>query len=402
MSPSLAARLHRPRPVAFAVSLVLAWLLLALIAFALRRGPIQDDLAARATAAVRAAGGVHAQVRIEGREAIVSGRFPNAAAAEQARVSAAVSGTTSARLGGDVVIATRPAKPLVLAVAGGGLAVTATVPDGASRAALLAAVADAAGGTVRGQVLVDPAAVEPPVEAVAALATALRGVAGEHSATVSGTTVALTGGAPDEAARRRLGAAVLAATSSAVPGATLANHVAVTRAGSGSAARPGRAPAASQQSGSSAPGGTATDSGTTATDSGTTATGSGATSTGSSGTLAAVRAALDGHGVTFPVAGARLTQSARARLDKVAEALRGGDLAVLVGGHTDISGPPALNQALSLNRAQTAADYLTGRGVPADLVRAAGFGAREPIGNNRTPQGRAANRRIEIIPLPSR
>lgn len=395
MSPSLAARLHRPRPVAFAVSLVLAWLLLALIAFALRRGPIQDDLAARATAAVRAAGGVHAQVRIEGREAIVSGRFPNAAAAEQARVSAAVSGTTSARLGGDVVIATRPAKPLVLAVAGGGLAVTATVPDGASRAALLAAVADAAGGTVRGQVLVDPAAVEPPVEAVAALATALRGVAGEHSATVSGTTVALTGGAPDEAARRRLGAGVLAATSSAVPGATLANHVAVTRAGSGSAARPGRAPAASQQSGSSAPGGTATDSGTTAT-------GSGATSTGSSGTLAAVRAALDGHGVTFPVAGARLTPSARARLDKVAEALRGGDLAVLVGGHTDISGPPALNQALSLNRAQTAADYLTGRGVPADLVRAAGFGAREPIGNNRTPQGRAANRRIEIIPLPSR
>ncbi|THJ74840.1 OmpA family protein [Candidatus Frankia alpina] len=388
MSPSLAARLHRPRPVAFAVSLVLAWLLLALIAFALRRGPIQDDLAARATAAVRAAGGVHAQVRIEGREAIVSGRFPNAAAAEQARVSAAVSGTTSARLGGDVVIATRPAKPLVLAVAGGGLAVTATVPDGASRAALLAAVADAAGGTVRGQVLVDPAAVEPPVEAVAALATALRGVAGEHSATVSGTTVALTGGAPDEAARRRLGAAVLAATSAAVPGATLANHVAVTRAGSGSAARPGRAPAASQQSGSSAPGGTATDSGTTAT--------------GSSGTLAAVRAALDGHGVTFPVAGARLTPSARACLDKVAEALRGGDLAVLVGGHTDISGPPALNQALSLNRAQTAADYLTGRGVPADLVRAAGFGAREPIGNNRTPQGRAANRRIEIIPLPSR
>ncbi|WP_261569319.1 OmpA family protein [Frankia gtarii] len=388
MSPSLAARLHRPRPVAFAVSLVLAWLLLALIAFALRRGPIQDDLAARATAAVRAAGGVHAQVRIEGRDAIVSGRFPNAAAAEQARVSAAVSGTTSARLGGDVVIATRPAKPLVLAVAGGGLAVTATVPDGASRAALLAAVADAAGGTVRGQVLVDPTAAEPPVEAVAALATALRGVAGEHCATVSGTTVALTGGAPDEAARRRLGAAVLAATSSAVPGATLADHVVVTRAGSDSAARPGRAPAASQRPGSSAPGGTSAE--------------SGATSTGSAGTLAAVRAALDGHGVTFPVAGARLTPSARARLDKVAEALRGGDLAVLVGGHTDISGPPALNQALSLNRAQTAADYLTSRGVPTDLVRAAGFGAREPIGNNRTPQGRAANRRVEIIPLPSR
>ncbi|KQC37335.1 OmpA family protein [Frankia sp. ACN1ag] len=393
MSPSLAARLHRPRPLAFVVSLVLAWLLLALIAFALRRGPIQDDLAARATAAVRAVGGVHAQVRIEGREAIVTGRFPSAAAAEQARASAAVSGTTSARLGDDVVIATQPARPLVLAVAGQGLSVTATVPDAASRAALLAAVADAADGTVRGQVLVDPAVAEPPVEAVAALATALRGVAGEHSATVSGSTVALAGGTPDEAARRRLGAAVLAATAATVPGATLADHLVVTRTGSGAAARPGRAVAGSRQSGSAAPGDTSAGSGVSA--------GSGA-SAGTAGTLAALRAVLDGHDVTFPVSGARLSPSAQASLDKVASTLRGGDLAVLVGGYTDTSGPSALNQALSLNRAQAAADYLTSRGVPADLVRVAGFGSREPVASNGTLQGRAANRRVEIIPLPSR
>ncbi|EIV90987.1 OmpA family protein [Frankia sp. QA3] len=382
MSPSLAARLHRPRPVAFVVSLVLAWLLLALIAFALRRGPIQDDLAARATEAVRAAGGLHAQVRIEGREAIVTGRFPNAAAAEQARASAAVSGTTSARLGDDVLIATQPARPLVLAVAGRGLSVTATVPDGSSRAALLAAVADAAGGTVRGQVLVDPAVAEPPVEAVAALATALRGVAGEHSATVTGSTVAVAGGAPDEAARRRLGAAVLAATSAAVPGATLADHLVVTRARTGTAARgeqPGRAA-----------------SGRASTGAGASAPAAGAE------TLAAVRAALDGHDVTFPLSAARLSLSARARLDKVAAALRTGDLSVLVGGYTDTSGPSAFNQALSLDRAQAAADYLTSRGVSADRVRAAGFGAREPVSDNATAQGRAANRRVEIIPLPSR
>ncbi|MCM3884499.1 OmpA family protein, partial [Frankia sp. R82] len=145
MTQSLAARMNRPRPVAFAVSLLLAWLLLALIAFALRRGPIQDDLATRASAAVRAVGGVHAQVHIEGREAVVTGRFPSAAAAEQARASAAVSGTTSARLGDDVVIVTEPARPLVLAVSGGVLSVTATVADRDSRDALLAAVADAAG-----------------------------------------------------------------------------------------------------------------------------------------------------------------------------------------------------------------------------------------------------------------
>ncbi|SNQ49453.1 Outer membrane protein/peptidoglycan-associated (Lipo)protein [Frankia canadensis] len=356
MTQSLAARLNRPRPVAFAVSLLLAWLLLALIAFALRRGPIQEDLAARATAAVKAAGGVHAQVHIEGREAVVTGRFPNAAAAEQARASAAVAGTTSARLGDDVVIASEPARPLVLAVAGSGMSIDATVPDRAARASLLAAVADAAGGTVRGQIRVDPAVAEPPVEAVPALAAALRGVPGDHSATLRGATVAVAGSVPDAAAGQRLSAAVLSAAGATVSGVTVRDQLTVRR--------------------------------------------SAATGTGSSAAeRAAVRAALGSDGVTFPVAGSVLNAAARARLDQIAEVLRAGQVTVLVGGYTDTSGPSPLNQALSLDRAQTAADYLVRKGVPADRVRAAGFGSREPVGDNGTPAGRAANRRIEITPV---
>jgi len=393
MTHTLAARLNRPRPVAFAVSLLLAWLLLALIAFALRRGPIQDDLAARATAAVRAAGGVHAQVHIEGREAVVTGRFPSAAAAEQARASAAVSGTTSARLGDDVVIATEAARALVLSLTGAGLSIDATVPDRQARASLLAAVADATGGSVSGRVLVDPAVAEPPVDAVPALAAALRGVPGNHTATVRGTTVAVSGAVPDAAARDRLSAAVLSAAGAAVPGVTVRDQLTVPRPG---AAAPGRS-ATSE--------GSTPRTGTTAASPGATSSGGtspGDVSGGEAATLAAVRAALGPDGVTFPVAGAALSAAARARLDQIAEVLRAGHVTVLVGGYTDVSGPSPLNQALSLDRAQAAADYLIRRGVPADRVRAAGFGSREPVGDNDTSTGRAANRRIEITPVSPR
>jgi outer membrane protein OmpA-like peptidoglycan-associated protein len=398
MTHTLAARLNRPRPVAFAVSLLLAWLLLALIAFALRRGPIQDDLAARATAAVRAAGGVHAQVHIEGREAVVTGRFPSAAAAEQARASAAVSGTTSARLGDDVVIATEAARALVLSLTGAGLSIDATVPDRQARASLLAAVADATGGSVSGRVLVDPAVAEPPVDAVPALAAALRGVPGNHTATVRGTTVAVSGAVPDAAARDRLSAAVLSAAGAAVPGVTVRDQLTVPRPGAAAPGRSATSEGSTPRTGTTAASPGATSSG--ATSSGGTSPGD--VSGGEAATLAAVRAALGPDGVTFPVAGAALSAAARARLDQIAEVLRAGHVTVLVGGYTDVSGPSPLNQALSLDRAQAAADYLIRRGVPADRVRAAGFGSREPVGDNDTSTGRAANRRIEITPVSPR
>ncbi|WP_163549130.1 OmpA family protein [Candidatus Frankia nodulisporulans] len=367
MTQSLAARMNRPRPIAFAVSLLLAWLLLALIAFALRRGPIQDDLSARASAAVRAVGGVHAQVRIEGREAVVTGRFPNAAAAEQARASAAVSGTTSARLGADVVIATEPARPLVLAVTGGVLTVTATVADRESRDALLAAVADAAGkagkAEVRGRITIDPKVGEP------SLAAAVQGVSGDHAVALRGSTVELTGRVADPAAGRRLEATSLDAARASVPGVTVQNHLAIP------------APAGKPSYGGVGSGGAAGD--------------------GATEVLGAVRAALGEGGVTFPVSGATLSPAVRVRLDRVADVLRGGDLTVLVAGHTDATGPSTVNQALSVQRAEAVADYLAGRGVPRERLRAAGFGALEPVGDNGTRAGRAANRRVQIAAAPT-
>lgn len=71
---------------------------------------------------------------------------------------------------------------------------------------------------------------------------------------------------------------------------------------------------------------------------------------------------------------------------------------VRIVGHTDSTGSDAINNPLSVNRAASARDYLASRGVNAQRVQIDGRGSREPIGDNNTEVGRAANRRIEIFP----
>ncbi len=105
MSLAQLAAVRRPRPVVFAVSLVVAWLLLALLAFGLRRGPIEDELSRRAASVVRSSGRTGADVTFDGRDATVHGTFPSLAAAESARQAVAhMSGARSATLAPDVRI----------------------------------------------------------------------------------------------------------------------------------------------------------------------------------------------------------------------------------------------------------------------------------------------------------
>lgn len=65
-------------------------------------------------------------------------------------------------------------------------------------------------------------------------------------------------------------------------------------------------------------------------------------------------------------------------------------------GHTDNVGSDAVNNPLSVNRAQSARDYLVSRGVASQRMSIDGRGEREPIADNATEVGRARNRRIEI------
>jgi len=69
---------------------------------------------------------------------------------------------------------------------------------------------------------------------------------------------------------------------------------------------------------------------------------------------------------------------------------------VTITGHTDSSGSDAINNPLSLNRANAARDYLVARGVSSQRIATDGRGSREPIADNSSESGRAKNRRVEI------
>jgi outer membrane protein OmpA-like peptidoglycan-associated protein len=98
-----------------------------------------------------------------------------------------------------------------------------------------------------------------------------------------------------------------------------------------------------------------------------------------------------------------LLPSARRRLTEVADALMQGDprSTIVVEGHTDSKGSATLNDALSLKRAEAVRTYLITRGMPRDRIEAEGFGFSRPIADNSTAEGRANNRRVEIVVRPS-
>ncbi len=71
-------------------------------------------------------------------------------------------------------------------------------------------------------------------------------------------------------------------------------------------------------------------------------------------------------------------------------------------GHTDNTGTAAYNQDLSQRRASSVASVLRDSGVPGARIAAYGRGEDQPVASNLTPEGRAQNRRVEIIIRPIR
>jgi outer membrane protein OmpA-like peptidoglycan-associated protein len=85
-------------------------------------------------------------------------------------------------------------------------------------------------------------------------------------------------------------------------------------------------------------------------------------------------------------------------LDQFAQGLnQQPSMEVRIVGHTDNTGNDAINNPLSVNRAQSARDYLVSRGVASARIGIDGRGSREPIADNATEAGRARNRRIDIF-----
>jgi outer membrane protein OmpA-like peptidoglycan-associated protein len=97
-----------------------------------------------------------------------------------------------------------------------------------------------------------------------------------------------------------------------------------------------------------------------------------------------------------------LKAGAMAKLDQIADALRGKEQPMVVLGHTDNVGTHDMNMDLSLKRANAVRDYLVSRGIPQDLISAQGKGPDVPISDNGSVEGRATNRRVEIIVQPKK
>lgn len=92
-----------------------------------------------------------------------------------------------------------------------------------------------------------------------------------------------------------------------------------------------------------------------------------------------------------------LKPAGKSKLSDLASKLQGIDIEVVVAtGHTDSVGTDAYNIKLSLRRANAVKAFLVSKGIPADRVFTAGKGETTPVASNKTREGRAQNRRVEV------
>jgi len=102
--------------------------------------------------------------------------------------------------------------------------------------------------------------------------------------------------------------------------------------------------------------------------------------------------------VLFASGKSALLPAAQNRLNQVADALMATkERKLTIEGHTDSQGSSSYNQGLSQQRADAVRSYLISRGYPGDLIQAQGIGEDRPVADNASAEGRANNRRVEII-----
>jgi outer membrane protein OmpA-like peptidoglycan-associated protein len=102
--------------------------------------------------------------------------------------------------------------------------------------------------------------------------------------------------------------------------------------------------------------------------------------------------------VLFASSKSALLPAAQTRLNQVVDALMATkERKLIVEGHTDSQGSTSSNQTLSQQRAEVVRSYIIARGYPSDLISAQGIGENRPVADNGSSEGRANNRRVEIV-----
>jgi OOP family OmpA-OmpF porin len=98
-----------------------------------------------------------------------------------------------------------------------------------------------------------------------------------------------------------------------------------------------------------------------------------------------------------------LKPAAKASLDSLAGKVKSLTLEVIVAvGHTDSVGTDAYNQKLSIRRAESVKKYLVSQGIEAKRIYVEGKGESQPVADNKTTEGRAKNRRVQIEAIGTR
>lgn len=106
-------------------------------------------------------------------------------------------------------------------------------------------------------------------------------------------------------------------------------------------------------------------------------------------------------GITFAFDSYQVQPQFQPTLNEIAQTLTAYPQTMIdVYGHTDSVGTDAYNQTLSENRAEAVANYLASRGVQRVRMATQGFGETQPVADNNTDAGRAANRRVELRIVP--
>lgn len=100
----------------------------------------------------------------------------------------------------------------------------------------------------------------------------------------------------------------------------------------------------------------------------------------------------------FPVGQTKLAPEAHQKLDELADTLRTEpDATIHIRGHADSTGSDSRNLQLSHERAEQVADYLSSHGVPRDHMQIDSVGDTQPITREQTPQGKAIDRRVQLV-----
>ena len=106
------------------------------------------------------------------------------------------------------------------------------------------------------------------------------------------------------------------------------------------------------------------------------------------------------NNISFEFGKAALRKESFQELDRIALTMtQNPKLFIELGGHTDNVGGDAANLKLSQDRADVVREYLIGKGIEPDRVASKGYGEARPVASNNTPEGQAANRRVEFTIL---